>query len=130
MCNFFNTVMCRGMLPRARGMPAYVRDGYGAFRQPKFECGCCEMLVVRVCGLRQNFTVYSLYCNTISKLWCHVMVTMLELWCHVLVMMRKLCCHMLVTMCKFWCHVLVTIHKFWILHKSIYLQRLAGLSHA
>ena len=31
--------------------------------QPKFECGCCEMLVVRVCGLRQNFYVYSLYCN-------------------------------------------------------------------
>ena len=39
---------CRGKLPRARGMAAYVRDGYGAFRQPKFECGCCEMLVVRV----------------------------------------------------------------------------------
>ena len=43
-------VLCRGKLPRARGMAAYVRDGYGAFRQPKFECGCCEMLVVRVCG--------------------------------------------------------------------------------
>ena len=28
----------------ARGMAAYVRDGYGAFRQPNFECGCCEML--------------------------------------------------------------------------------------
>ena len=45
-------LLCRGKLPRARGMAAYVRDGYGAFRQPKFECGCCEMLVVRVCGLR------------------------------------------------------------------------------
>ena len=41
-------LLCRGKLPRARGMAAYVRDGYGAFRQPKFECGCCEMLVVRV----------------------------------------------------------------------------------
>ena len=30
-------------IPRACGMAAYVRDGYGAFRQPKFECGCCEM---------------------------------------------------------------------------------------
>ena len=39
-------LLCRGKLPRARGMAAYVRDGYGAFRQPKFECGCCEMLVV------------------------------------------------------------------------------------
>ena len=43
-------LLCRGKLPRARGMAAYLRDRYGAFRQPKFECGCCEMLVVRVCG--------------------------------------------------------------------------------
>ena len=34
----------RGKLPRARGMAAHVRDGYGAVRKPKFECGCCEML--------------------------------------------------------------------------------------
>ena len=54
-------LLCRGKLPRARGMAAYVRDGYEAFRQPKFECGCCEMLVVSVCGLRQNFYVYGLY---------------------------------------------------------------------
>ena len=33
------------------------------FDQPKFECGCCKMLVVRVCGLRQNFYAYSLYRN-------------------------------------------------------------------
>ena len=40
-----------------------VRDGYGAFRQPKFECGCCEMLFSRVCGVRQNLYVFSLYRN-------------------------------------------------------------------
>ena len=55
--------LCRDKLPRARGMAAYVRDGYGAFHKPKFECGCCEMLVVWVWGLRQNFYVYSLYRN-------------------------------------------------------------------
>ena len=54
-------LLCRAKLLRSRGMAAYVRDGYGAFHQPKFECGCCEMLVVKVCGLRQNFYVYSLY---------------------------------------------------------------------
>ena len=32
-------LLCRGKMPRARGMAAYVRDGYGVFRQPKFECG-------------------------------------------------------------------------------------------
>ena len=41
---------------------AYVRDEYGVFRKPKFECGC-EMLVFRVCGVRQNLYVYSLYRN-------------------------------------------------------------------
>ena len=45
------------------GMAAYVRDGYRAFHQPKFECGCCEMLGFRVCGVRQNLYVFSLYRN-------------------------------------------------------------------
>ena len=44
-------------------MAAYVRDGYGAFRQPNFECGCCEMLFFRVCGVRQNLYVFSVYRN-------------------------------------------------------------------
>ena len=56
-------LLCRGKMPRARGMAAYIRDGYGAFRQSKFECGCCEMLVFRACGVRQNLYVYSLYRN-------------------------------------------------------------------
>ena len=30
-------LLCRGSMPRARGMAAYLRDDYGAFRQPKFE---------------------------------------------------------------------------------------------
>ena len=37
--------------------------GYEAFRQPNFECGCCEMLVFTVCGVRQNRYVFSHYCN-------------------------------------------------------------------
>ena len=56
-------LLCQGRMPRARGMAAYVRDGYGVFRQPKFECGCCEMLVFRVCGVRQDLYVFSLYRN-------------------------------------------------------------------
>ena len=53
-------LLCRGKMPRARGMAANVRDGFGAFRQPKFECGCCEMLAFRACGVRQNLYVYSI----------------------------------------------------------------------
>ena len=56
-------LLCWDGMPLAHGMAAYVRDGYGAFRQPKFECACCEMLVFRVCGARQNFYVFSLYRN-------------------------------------------------------------------
>ena len=35
-------------------------NGYGAVRQPKFECGCWEMQVFMVCGITQNFCVQSL----------------------------------------------------------------------
>ena len=45
-------LLCRDEMPWARGMAAYVRDGYGAFCQPKFECGCCEILVFRACGAK------------------------------------------------------------------------------
>ena len=54
-------LLCRDRVPRACGLAAYVRDGYGAFCQAKFECGCFEMLVFRVCGARQNFYVFILY---------------------------------------------------------------------
>ena len=56
-------LLCRDGMPRARGMASYVRDGYGEFRQPKFECCCCEMLVFRVCGARQYFYGFSLFRN-------------------------------------------------------------------
>ena len=50
-------------MPRARGMAGLVQDGCGVFRQPKFECGCCEILVLKVCGVRQNIYLFSLYRN-------------------------------------------------------------------
>ena len=46
-----SALLCRGRTPRGRGMAAYVRDGCRAFCQPKFECGCCEKMVIRVCGV-------------------------------------------------------------------------------
>ena len=58
-------LLCRGWMPLARGMAAYVRDGYGAFRQPMFECGCCEMLFFRVCGVRQYF-FFSVFTATLT----------------------------------------------------------------
>ena len=52
--------LCRGKMPRALGMAANVRVDYGAFCQPKFESGCCEIIVFRVCDVRQNFYEFSL----------------------------------------------------------------------
>ena len=56
-------LLCQGGMPRARGMAAYLQDGYGTFRQPKFECCCYIMLLFRVCGVRQTIYVLSLYCR-------------------------------------------------------------------
>ena len=50
-------------MPRARGLAEYVRDGYGEFRLPKFEYGCCEMLGFRVCIARPHLYVFSIYRN-------------------------------------------------------------------
>ena len=58
-----SVMLCLGRMPRALGIAAYVRDGYGAFHQPKFECFCCKMMIFRVCGARQNVYVLSLYRN-------------------------------------------------------------------
>ena len=51
----------QGALGRRDG--CILRDGYGAFHLPKFECGCCEMVVFGVCGVRQNLYVFGLYRN-------------------------------------------------------------------
>ena len=40
-------LLCRGNMPRARGMATYVRDGYGAFRHPNF-----SVVVANCCFLR------------------------------------------------------------------------------
>ena len=63
-------LLSRGKMPQARGMAAYVRDGYEAFRQPKFECDCCEMLFFRVCGVRQNQSHCSVCIATLMQHQC------------------------------------------------------------
>ena len=52
-------LLCWSRMPRAQGMAAYVRDGYGALSQPKFECGFGEMIVFGFCGVRQNWYLQS-----------------------------------------------------------------------
>ena len=52
-------LLCRGKMPRARGMGAYGRDGFGAYRQLKFECGCCKIMIFRVCGVIEDPRPYA-----------------------------------------------------------------------
>lgn len=53
----------RDSRPRVRGMAVYVRDGFSASLASSYSCNCCEMQIVRVCGGRMNFYVFSLYRN-------------------------------------------------------------------
>ena len=56
-------MLCRGKMPWALRKAAYIQNGYGAFHQPKFQCGCCKILFFRVCGISQNLYVFSIYRN-------------------------------------------------------------------
>ena len=51
------------MIDRFRGLVVYVRDGFSAYRQRNYECGCCEVIVVRISSSSQNFRVFGVYRN-------------------------------------------------------------------
>ena len=48
---------------RFRGLAVYVRDDFSAFRQRGYKCGCCEVLLVRICSRDHNFYVFGVYGN-------------------------------------------------------------------
>ena len=43
---------------RCLGFERWLRDGYWAFLKRKFQCGCCEMLVFTVYGMRHSLHVF------------------------------------------------------------------------
>jgi len=51
----------RNSMPRAQGLCLYSRVGFNASRFTKYECGCHEYMVVRVCSRFNNFYIFSLY---------------------------------------------------------------------
>ena len=56
-------LLCRGKMPLTRGMALYTYEMVlEHFSNPNLS-GCCEMLVFRICDVRQKFYVYSLYRN-------------------------------------------------------------------
>lgn len=51
----------RNSMPRAQGLCLYSRVGFNASRFTKYECGCHEYMVVRVCSRFNKFYIFSLY---------------------------------------------------------------------
>ena len=53
----------RGSIPRAQGMAVYIRSSFCAARTPRYECGCHESIIVKVCSRYRNFYLFSSYRN-------------------------------------------------------------------
>ena len=65
-------LLYRGKMPRAPGMAAYERDGYGAFRQPKSHWGCFEILVFRVCDCQGSLRVLAFRYAIVRYISCYL----------------------------------------------------------
>ena len=59
---FGRPVLCRGKMPRPVGWRHTYKIGTEHFTNQNLT-DCCEMLVICVCGVRQNLYMHSLYCN-------------------------------------------------------------------
>ena len=55
--------LLRGEVDRFRRLAVYVCAGYSAYRQRGYECGCCEVIVVRICSSSHIFIVFGVYPN-------------------------------------------------------------------
>ena len=53
----------RRAINRAQGLAVYVKQGHLAYLQPKFECGCHEACIIKICGKLANFYIFCLYRN-------------------------------------------------------------------
>ena len=62
--NFNKPILLRrNAIPRAQGMCVYIRSSYSASRLSKSECGCHEMMAVKICSRFNNYYIFSLYRN-------------------------------------------------------------------
>ena len=53
--------LLRDEIDRFRGLlTVYVRDGFSAYRQGGYECGCSEVIVIMLCSSTHNF-MHSVY---------------------------------------------------------------------
>ena len=60
--------LLRGDVDRFQGLTVYVRVDFLAYRQRINGCGCCEIIVVRICSSSHNFYVFGVYRNPVNFL--------------------------------------------------------------
>ena len=53
----------RGKVDQISEFAAYVRDSLSAYRQCSYECGCCEVIVVRICSSSHNLFCFAVCWN-------------------------------------------------------------------
>ena len=64
MPNFRRPILLRcGSIPRARGLAVYIRSSFSASRVQRFECGCHEFIIIKVCSRFNNFYLFPSYRN-------------------------------------------------------------------
>ena len=56
--------LLRGDDNRFRELAVYVRDGYSVYRQRSYECGCCDVILVRICSISHIFYEFGVYRNS------------------------------------------------------------------
>ena len=44
-------------------LAVYMCDSFSAYRERSHECGCCEVIVLRICSSSHNFCVLGVYRN-------------------------------------------------------------------
>ena len=55
--------LLRGEVIRFRTFALYVCDHFSAYRQRSYECGCCEVIVFRICSSGHNIYVFGMCRN-------------------------------------------------------------------
>ena len=53
----------RNAIPRAQGMCVYIHSTCTASRAKNFECGCHELITIKICSRFNNFYIFALYRN-------------------------------------------------------------------
>ena len=57
------TLLLKDEVDRFRGFALYVRESFPTYRRRSYECGCCEVIVVRICSSSHNFYVFGVHRN-------------------------------------------------------------------